>query len=146
MKIFINNINENWVVDNVISEWSDFQAEITSNQLKHADIVWIIAPWTWRKLQKRKIKGKSTTATKVADVKKSLRLSNSLTVLAKAPDLSFLVAKFMVINWLKINRDILASALFPALSMKLALNILIKKSKPKAISTPIVSAIKDSIA
>ena len=44
------------------------------------------------------IKGKSTTATKVADVKKSLRLSNSLTVLAKAPDLSFLVAKFIVIN------------------------------------------------
>ena len=63
MKIFINNINENWVVDNVISEWTDFQAEITSNQLKYADIVWIIAPWTWRKLQKRKIKGKKVICT-----------------------------------------------------------------------------------
>jgi len=63
MKIFINNINENWVVDNVISEWSDFQAEITSNQIKDADIVWIIAPWTWRKLQKRKIKDKKVVCT-----------------------------------------------------------------------------------
>ena len=46
----------------------------------------------------RKIKGRSTMATKVAEVKKSLKLSNSLTVLANAPDLSDLEAKFIDIN------------------------------------------------
>ena len=76
---------------------------------------------------KKKTKGRSTIATNVAEVKKSRKLSNSLTTLANSPDLAVFEAKFIFINWSKIRRDILESAFFPALSIKLALKVFIKK-------------------
>lgn len=56
MKIFINKLNENWVVDNVISEWKNFNKKITTENVKDADIIWLIAPWTWKKVQKKSLK------------------------------------------------------------------------------------------
>ena len=43
-------------------------------------------------------------------------------------------------------REISRSALFEAVSINLALRLLIKKSKPSAITTPILNAIRDSKA
>jgi len=63
MKIFINSLNENWVVDNVISEWKNFNRKITTDYIKQADIVWLIAPWTWNKVQKRRLKSKKVVCT-----------------------------------------------------------------------------------
>ena len=63
MKIFINNLNENWVVDNVISEWKNYNSKITTDYIKQADIVWLIAPWTWKKVQKRRLKSKKVVCT-----------------------------------------------------------------------------------
>ena len=48
----------------------------------------------------KKMNGRSTIATRVADVKKSRKLSNSLTVLARAPDFSFLVERCKAQGWL----------------------------------------------
>ena len=63
MKIFINSLNENWVVDNVISEWKNYNSIITTDYIKQADIVWLIAPWTWKKVQKRRLKSKKVVCT-----------------------------------------------------------------------------------
>ena len=53
MKIFINKLNENWVVDNVISEWKNFNKKITTENVKNADIIWLIAPGLGKKCKKK---------------------------------------------------------------------------------------------
>lgn len=63
MKIFINNLNENWVVDNVIKEWKHFNSKITTDNIKQADIIWLIAPWTWKKVPKKRLKKKKVICT-----------------------------------------------------------------------------------
>lgn len=50
MKIYINKLNESWIVDRLKKEWSDNNKFITTKRIRKADIVWIISPWTWRKL------------------------------------------------------------------------------------------------
>lgn len=63
MKIYINKLKENWVVDNVISEWKQFNEIITTENIKQADIIWLIAPWTWKKEQKKRLKTKKVICT-----------------------------------------------------------------------------------
>ncbi len=63
MKIYINLVNENWVVDNVISEWNNYQKELTTKNIRKADIIWIISPWTWKKLPKSQIRKKKVICT-----------------------------------------------------------------------------------
>ena len=63
MKIFINKINEEWVVDNVITEWSKYQFQLTTLKQKEANIIWIIAPWTWKKLNIKNLKSKKVVCT-----------------------------------------------------------------------------------
>ena len=95
---------------------------------------------------KKKMKGRSTMATNVAEVKNSLSVSNSRTMLAIAPDFCRRLSSFIDRILSKIRRDMRASARFPALSTNCALSVLMMKSNPSAIRTPMVSAISDSIA
>lgn len=49
MKIYLSKLNESWIVDKIRSEFIEtFPSETTSN-LKLADVVWVIAPWTLKK-------------------------------------------------------------------------------------------------
>ena len=58
MKIFLNKISEDWIIDRVSSEFKkNFKTLITRN-IKKADVVWIIAPWTWRKISEKSLIGK----------------------------------------------------------------------------------------
>ena len=52
MKVFINNIDENWIVDRLRKEFYEDNQDILTNNIKDADILWIIAPWTWKKIPK----------------------------------------------------------------------------------------------
>jgi glycosyltransferase involved in cell wall biosynthesis len=63
MKIYLNSLKEDWVVDQFIAEWNKYRIEIQTNQINEADIVWIIAPWTWKKISKRKLKNKKVLCT-----------------------------------------------------------------------------------
>ncbi len=63
MKIYTNILKENWVVDNVIKEWNEYQQDIVTLKIRDADIIWIIAPWTWRKLPKLILKNKKVVCT-----------------------------------------------------------------------------------
>jgi len=58
MKVFLTKINESWIVDRVREEFYKNNKEIVTNSIKKADIVWIIAPWMWDKLDFKKIKNK----------------------------------------------------------------------------------------
>ena len=50
-EIYINKAKENWVVDRFRSEWNEYNCK-TSHSIysKNVKIIWIIAPWTWKKL------------------------------------------------------------------------------------------------
>ncbi len=58
MKIYINKLNESWIVDRLKKEWSDNNRFITTKRIKKADIIWIISPWTWQKLPTKYLKEK----------------------------------------------------------------------------------------
>ena len=63
MKIYLNKPNESWVVDRFWEEWYEFNPNISTKSLNQADIVWIISPWTWKKINKRKLKSKTVVCT-----------------------------------------------------------------------------------
>ena len=63
MKVYLNSANESWVVDRFREEWVSNNEFITTDNIKEADIVWIIAPWTWKKIPKRYLKSKIVVCT-----------------------------------------------------------------------------------
>lgn len=63
MKIFINSANESWVVDRFREEWIENNQLITTDNIKDADIIWIIAPWTWKKLPRKYLINKIVVCT-----------------------------------------------------------------------------------
>lgn len=63
MKIYLNAANESWVVDRFRSEWSNFNKEITTESIEEADIIWLIAPWVWKKIPRKQLKEKLVICT-----------------------------------------------------------------------------------
>jgi glycosyltransferase involved in cell wall biosynthesis len=63
MKVYLNSANESWVVDRFREEWVSNNEFITTDNIKEADIVWIIAPWTWKKIPKKYLKSKIVVCT-----------------------------------------------------------------------------------
>ena len=57
MKIYIPDVNESWVVDRFREEFYDYNSKITTNDIK-TDIIWIIAPWIWKKIKRKNLKNK----------------------------------------------------------------------------------------
>ncbi len=62
MKIYTNKINESWIIDRVIQEWTSNNNEIISDRIQDSDIVWIISTWTWKKIQSKYLKDKKVVA------------------------------------------------------------------------------------
>lgn len=58
MKIYLSNINESWVVDRFRRDWYENNQQISTDSVKEADIIWIIAPWIWKKIPKKFLKTK----------------------------------------------------------------------------------------
>lgn len=63
MKIYLNKPKENWIVDRFVSEWSKNNFNITTNRIAKSDIVWIISPWTWKRINKKYLKIKKVICT-----------------------------------------------------------------------------------
>ena len=61
-KIYLNKANESWVTDRFRAEWYKFNGN-TTKYIKNANIIWIIAPWTWKKLNKNKLRKTKTICT-----------------------------------------------------------------------------------
>tara|TARA_B100000945_G_C20404427_1_gene609208 strand:- start:75 stop:992 length:918 start_codon:yes stop_codon:yes gene_type:complete len=62
-KIFLNKTREGWVVDRFRSEWYSNNSDISTRFITQADIIWIIAPWTWREINKKYLLNKKTVCT-----------------------------------------------------------------------------------
>tara|TARA_B100000902_G_scaffold400025_1_gene474718 strand:+ start:11602 stop:12519 length:918 start_codon:yes stop_codon:yes gene_type:complete len=63
MKIYLNEANESWVVDRFRKEWIENNLDSMTENIEEADIVWIIAPWTWKKINKKHLKNKKVICT-----------------------------------------------------------------------------------
>ena len=63
MKIYLNEANESWVVDRFRKEWIENNLDSITENIEEADIVWIIAPWTWKKINKKHLKNKKVVCT-----------------------------------------------------------------------------------
>ena len=58
MKVYINSLNESWVVDRFKDEWIKYNSNTVSKFKKFSDIIWIIAPWNWENVPKKYLKKK----------------------------------------------------------------------------------------
>ena len=63
MKIYLNKANENWIVDRFRSEWYRYNSDISTRFINNADIIWVISPWTWNKLNEKHLKNKKVVVT-----------------------------------------------------------------------------------
>ena len=53
MKIFIPKINESWVVDRIRNEWILENPQFSTKNIYKSDVIWILAPWLWKKIPKK---------------------------------------------------------------------------------------------
>ena len=58
MKVYLSNINESWVVDRFRNDWYSQNQDISTEDIKKANIIWIISPWLWKKIPKRHLRNK----------------------------------------------------------------------------------------
>ena len=58
MKIFLNKINDDWIIDRLSSDFKNKLKENTTTFIIFSDIIWIIAPWTWKKISKQYLESK----------------------------------------------------------------------------------------
>ena len=62
-KIFINEAKESWIVDRFRQEFKNEYPHLCTENIKEADIIWIIAPWTWKKIPNKYLKSKKVVCT-----------------------------------------------------------------------------------
>ena len=63
MKIYINHADENWIVDRFRKEFYEHNSIISTENIADADIVWVIAPWSWKKIPRKYLKSKKVICT-----------------------------------------------------------------------------------
>lgn len=47
MKVFVLAPQENWICDRIAAEWKKYCSDITTDNIKEADVVWLLAGWCW---------------------------------------------------------------------------------------------------
>lgn len=62
MKIYSNQVRESWIIDRVNEEWAENNIDIYTSKIKHADIIWIIANWVWKKTPRKYLDNKKVVA------------------------------------------------------------------------------------
>ena len=61
--IYLNKANESWVVDRFRDEWYKYNSNISTKNIRKANILWVIAPWTWKKINKKHLTNKKVICT-----------------------------------------------------------------------------------
>lgn len=56
--VYLNKVNEDWIVDRTRREWYSNNKDISTNFLSKSNIVWLIAPWNWENTSKRHLSQK----------------------------------------------------------------------------------------
>lgn len=63
MKIYVNKLNENWIVDRYRKDWYSSYKKFSTYNIFFSDIIWIIAPWTWKKRNSKLLLNKKVICT-----------------------------------------------------------------------------------
>ena len=50
LKVYVLAPNEDWIVDRFVQEWNEYSNLSICNNPKDADIVWLLADWSWKNL------------------------------------------------------------------------------------------------
>lgn len=58
MKIYLNKVKENWIIDRIRSDWYKYKKETTTKFISRADIIWILSPWVWEKIPQKYLEEK----------------------------------------------------------------------------------------
>jgi glycosyltransferase involved in cell wall biosynthesis len=58
MKIYTNKVKESWIIDRISDEWHKFNPDMSTENIKDADIIWVVANWVWKNIPKRHLKKK----------------------------------------------------------------------------------------
>ena len=49
MKIYINDAREGWICDRIKKEFYELNSEISTDSIEESDLVWVAAPWMFKK-------------------------------------------------------------------------------------------------
>ena len=63
LKIYLNKANENWVVDRFRDEWYQYNRDISTKRVRKSNLIWVISPWTWTKLNRKNLEEKNILCT-----------------------------------------------------------------------------------
>lgn len=63
MKIFVLKPNESWIVDRMVDEWNQYNADISTKNLAEAQICWLLGDWCWNQLPYELLKQKKVVTT-----------------------------------------------------------------------------------
>jgi len=63
MNIFIPKTQEDWIIDRIRNEWYAFNSNCSTKFIFNSNIIWILAPWNWKKVPKRLLKKKKVLCT-----------------------------------------------------------------------------------
>lgn len=63
MKVFVLPPKENWVVDRLVAEWKAGNPDITVEDPREADVIWLLADWCWNHLPVPLLQQKKVVAT-----------------------------------------------------------------------------------
>ena len=58
MKLYLNNPNEEWIVDRLCQEWNQHNSIFSTNDPSKADLLWIISPWSASNISKKFLREK----------------------------------------------------------------------------------------
>ena len=47
-KVFVLPPNENWIVDSFVKDWYKWNSDISTTNIKEANVVWLLADWCWK--------------------------------------------------------------------------------------------------
>jgi len=63
LNIYINKLNENWIVDRQRQEFISHNKTLTTSLVNRSNLIWIIAPWTWKKINKKFLENRKVICT-----------------------------------------------------------------------------------
>jgi len=63
LNIYINKLNENWIVDRQRQEFISHNKTLTTSLVSRSNLIWLIAPWTWRKINNKFLESRKVICT-----------------------------------------------------------------------------------
>jgi len=61
--IYLNQAKESWVVDRFRAEWYKNNKDISTKFISKSELIWLISPWTWKKINPKYMESKKVICT-----------------------------------------------------------------------------------